>query len=100
MPNRPSKCPSEHGENPASESGTPATNARVCIDPENDTVPIVVKKGGRRLYEIRTYLVPAESSAYKVASTNDDRPKKLKPEFDPEVVRQVEERLAQMDFGV
>lgn len=32
--------------------------------------------------------------------TDNDRPKKLKPEFDPEVVRQVEGRLAQMDFGV
>lgn len=53
--NHPSKYPSEPGESLASESATPVTYAPRCIEPENETVPVVARKGVHLRYGIRTY---------------------------------------------
>lgn len=55
MPNPLLKCRSANGENPDSEFGTPATYARLCIEPESGAVQVVVKKGDHRLYETRMF---------------------------------------------
>ena len=47
--------PSEPGESLASESDIPVTYAPRCIEPENETVPVVARKEDPPRYEIRTY---------------------------------------------
>ena len=55
MPNPLLKCRSGNGESPDSEFGTPATYARLCIEPESGAVQVVVKKGDHRPYETRMF---------------------------------------------
>ena len=55
MPNPLLKCRSGNGESPDSEFGTPATYARVCIEPGRGAVQGVAKKGGHRPYETRMF---------------------------------------------
>jgi hypothetical protein len=79
------------GRNRGRGSGIPATNARPFTDRARKIVPIVGRRSVQKLYETRTTPLHDFYRAFLLTSY---RPKKIKPEPDPEIVRRVEERLA------
>jgi hypothetical protein len=79
------------GKNRGRGSGIPVTNARPSTGRARRIAPIVGRRSVQRLYETRT--APLHDF-YKPFLLTSYRPKKIKPEPDPEIVKRVEERLA------